>query len=188
MKEKIKETLKRAEEIVSNSGIKPELYSAAFGEVFRLLWSSAHIPKTTTQDDSPVTIKTEPKGDLFDLMAKTLGVRKNKVKDLYHEDGKMGIRLIKTKIPGKTNAERQANLAALVLFPNKILGKEWVNTKDLTRYAKEMGVYDLSLSRNIQGRQQFFGATGTGKGMKYRLKTQGEELARQLIRTLLGEE
>lgn len=187
MEEKIKEILRKTEKIVLNSRIKPELYSAAFNEVFRLLWSSTYIPKAAPQADLPPTINDESKKDLFGFIAKTLGVQKDRVRDLYHKDERIGIKLVKTRIPGKSNAEKQVNLMALTLLPNKILGREWMDTKDLTLCAKEMGVYDLSLSRNIQTRQQFFGVKGTGRGMKYRLKTRGEELARQLIRKLLGE-
>ena len=187
MRSKIEELLNKTEQIVSESKINAAFKPVAFSEVFKILWFQRlkDKKKQVTLAENYIHEKRNSVGEgSLEEFAQVLGIEKNKLQDIYlDQEGR--VKLVRIEVPGKKNAAKQVNIAALILYPKKILGNEWIKASKLAKFVGEMGIYDRNFSRNIKRRSDIFTITGSRKGVMYRLTTKGEKIARQLIETLL---
>lgn len=183
MDEEIKLVLNRAQQVVDSSAVNQELKETAFVETFKILWRNR-----TEGAESPKSNKTQKEGednqDVMLAMANECGLTRPEIVEIYDYSQDRGIELLKANFPGKTRREKQRNLAILILWPHKLMGKEWVGTQKVSEFMKEFNIYDRNL--NLLARSEFVRARGKGKGVEYKLTVNGEERAKFLIKQIAG--
>lgn len=183
MDEEIKLVLEKTEKLVNIAKVSQECKAVAFREVFRLLWESKPTGLMVPQKE---VLQQPADADVLSIMANMTSLTRNEISDIYEVDENREIQLLKTQIPGKSRREQQRNLAVLLLWPNKLMGRGKISTRKMSSWMNEFNLYDRNL--NLLARTKYIAGSGKGKGMKYYLKTSGEKLAKLLIRHILGRE
>jgi len=191
MDEEIKSVLEKAEKLVSVASISQEFKVVAFREVFRLLWENKPTGLAVSQEETPqrpadADADADVDVDVLSTIVNMTGLPRNEISDIYEVDENREIQLLKTQIPGKSRREQQRNLAVLLLWPNKLMGRGKISAQKISWWMNEFNLYDRNL--NLLARTKYIAGSGKGKGMKYHLKTSGDELAKSLIRRILGRE
>lgn len=183
MDEKLQEALKKANAEVEKAEITdPELKKVAFSKAVDFYLyaesnqaSAGHKVSRATQDKP---------GDFWISLANSTGVEAGKLKDIYSLKGEQ-VLLVISSVPGDSKADKQRNLAALVLLAYQDgLNREWVSSQLLAEAAKHSRLYDTSkFSKNLV-KYDWFRSEGASKGLKYKLSGPGVSEARNAIKAL----
>ncbi len=182
MDDKLQKALKKAKKEVEKSGITDlELKKIAFSKAVDFYLqeggkSSLFQSKTTREED-----KSE--SDFWVVLATAVGIDENKLKDIYSIRDKQ-ILLVMSSVPGELKAERQRNLAALILFAyHEGFEHEWVSSSLLAKAADHSKLYDTSnFAKNIRSKEtNWFSMKGTKKALTYKLSGPGVNQAKNLL-------
>lgn len=108
------------------------------------------------------------------------GIDVKKLKDVYVIKNDQ-ILLVVSSVPGESKADKQRNLAALILFAyHDGLGREWVTSSLLAEAANHSKLYDTSkFAKNLKF--DWFRAEGVKKGLKYKLSGPGTSRAKEFL-------
>jgi hypothetical protein len=179
MDNKLQDALKRANAEIEKAMITdPELKKVAFSKAvdFYLHGTDAH-PQSSSENISDA--KKAP-DNFWKVLESSSGIEIKKLKDVYAVKGEQ-ILLIVSSVPGEAKADKQRNLAALILFAyHEGLGREWVTSSLLAEAASHSKLYDTSkFAKNLKF--DWFRAEGVKKGLKYRLSGPGTNHAKEFL-------
>ena len=181
MDNKLQDALKKANAEVEKVGITdPELKKIAFSKAvdFYLNAEKASAPSPRKEDAPSVAAS-----DFWASLGSSTGLEEKKLKDIYSvKDGQ--VLVVMSSFPGDSKADKQRNLAALVLLAyGEGMQEEWVSSTRLAEAAQHSKLYDTSkFSKNL--RHQWFRAEGVKKGLKYKLSGPGLSAAKTLVTSL----
>jgi len=181
MDTKLQDALKRANTEVETSGISdPELRKIAFSKAVDFYLREEKEPP---QPDKPAPQAKGSASDFWATLVTSVGISEKKLKDVYSVRDEQ-ISLVMSSIPGESKADRQRNLAALVLLAyHEGLGHEWVSSSLLAEAAGHSKLYDTSkFSKNLKS--DWFRSHGVKKGQKYKLSGPGVSQAKNLLTTI----
>ncbi len=181
MDTKLQDAIKKANEEVEKAGIKDsELRKVAFSKAIDFyLHSAGGSNQTRKAADETDIIKT----NFWLSLVTSTDIEEKKLKDVYSIKGKQ-VLLVLSSIPGESKADRQRNLAALVLLAySEGLGQEWVSSGLLAEAAQHSKLYDTSkFAKNLK--HEWFRFDGVKKGLKQKLSGPGLSNAKTLLRTI----
>jgi len=180
MDNKLQDALKKANtEVEEAMIIDPELKKVAFSKAvdFYLYGTDAQ-PQSSSQNIVGDTKKTPD--NFWKVLESSTGIETKKLKDVYAVKGEQ-ILLIVSSVPGESKADKQRNLAALVLFAyHEGLGREWVTSSLLAEAASHSKLYDTSkFAKNLKF--DWFRTEGVKKGLKYKLSGPGTNRAKEFL-------
>ena len=183
MDTKLQNALKKANEEVEKAGIKdPELRKIAFSKAVDLYLHSDQIPPRPRQHgEATDTIQA----DFWAMLGTSADIDEKKLRDVFSIKGDQ-VLVVLPSIQGEMKADKQRNLAALVLFAySEGLGQEWVSSAVMAEAAQHSKLYDTSkFAKNLK--HDWFRCEGVRKGSKYRLSGPGLSHAKTLLRSILG--
>jgi hypothetical protein len=183
MDNKLQEALKKANEEVEKAGIKdPELRKIAFSKAVDLYLHSDQIsPQTKQRGKATDTIQA----DFWARLGASADMDEKKLRDVFSMKGEQ-VLLVLPCIPGETKADKQRNLAALVLFAyGEGLGQEWVSSALVAEAAQHSKLYDTSkFAKNLN--HDWFRHQGVTKGKKHKLSGPGLSNAKTILRSIVG--
>jgi len=181
MDTKLQDALKKANEEVEKAGINdPELRKIAFSKAVDFyLHADKGSPQTRKRSDEADIIKS----DLWPNIASSTEIEEKKLRDVYSLKDKQ-ILLVMPSIPGGSTADKQRNLAALVLFAySEGLGQEWLSSGLLAEAARHSKLYDThKFAKNLK--HDWFRSAGIKKGIKYKLSGPGLSHAKGLLKSI----
>lgn len=178
----IQEKLQLAKDIVSNEEepFKTEAFKILFS---KFLESSFHMQKDTATED---VTKDEPTSLDAKIVkfAKNCSISKEELEDVFsiHEDS------IKIIVPINGNESFKRLIASLcyLMSAEIILGKEWIESKELAEVMREIGVKDLAnLAPQLKKNNDLIRIDAKQGNNKYKLTSgAGRQKALEIIRKL----
>lgn len=182
MDNKLQDVLKKANAEVEKAMITdPELKKIAFSKAIDFYLHGTGTDAQSQQSHKNVAGNTQKITDDFWMaLESSTGIDAKKLKDVYVVKGEQ-ILLIVSSVPGESKADKQRNLAALVLFAyHEGLGREWVTSSLLAEAASHSKLYDTSkFAKNLKF--DWFRAEGVKKGLKYKLSGPGTNRAKEFL-------
>jgi len=176
----LQDALKKANSEIEAAGITdPELKKIAFSKAVDFyLYGLEARPQDDTQKISNVTQKRPD--NFWRLFKSSTEIEIKKLKDVYSVKGEQ-ILLVMPSMPGESKADKQRNLAALILFAyQEGFGQEWVSSSLLAEAANHSKLYDTSkFAKNLKF--NWFRTEGVKKGLKYKLSGPGTSHAKDLL-------
>jgi hypothetical protein len=180
MNTRLQEALKKASSEVEASGITDrELKKIAFSKAVDFYLHSLDVrPRGDTKDTSDIALQQPD--SFWSLLENSTGVEISSLKDVYATKGNQ-ILLVISSIPGDSRAEKQRNLAALVLLAyQEGFNQEWILSTLLAEAAKHSKLYDTSkFAKNLKS--EWFRSEGVKKGLKYKLSGPGVSHAKDIL-------
>jgi len=179
MDTKLQDALKKANVEVEKAKISdPELKKIAFSKAVDFYLQgekeSAQSRETTNKTNNT------KESDFWATLASSTNIEEGKLKDIYSIKDKQ-IVLVISAVPGESKADKQRNLAMLILLAyHSGLGYEWISSGLLAEAASHSKLYDTSkFAQNLKS--DSFRSTGVKKGLKYKLSGPGLNDAKSLL-------
>jgi len=179
MDKKLQDALKKANAEVEKANITdPELKKIAFSKAVDFYLQSEKEPAQSRKTVSKINNTKE--SDFWATFASSTDIEEEKLKDIYSIKDKQ-IVLVISAVLGESKADKQRNLAALILLAyHNGLGYEWIPSGLLAEAASHSKLYDTSkFAKNLKC--DLFRFTGTKKGLKYKLSGPGLNEAKNLL-------
>jgi len=176
MDTKLQDALKKANVEVEKAKISdPELKKIAFSKAVDFYLQGE---KESVQ--SRETANNTKESDFWATLASSTNIEEEKLKDIYSIKDKQ-IVLVISAVPGESKADKQRNLATLILLAyHSGLGYEWISSSLLAEAASHSKLYDTSkFAQNLKS--DSFRSTGVKKGLKYKLSGPGLNDAKGLL-------
>ena len=184
MDTKLQNVLEKANKEVKNAAITdPELKKIAFSKAIDYyLYGTKVRSQDTSSKISPDSTEKESDG-FWGGVETSAGIEESKLKDVYAVRDDQ-ILLIISSVPGEKKADRQRNLAVLILFAyQEGLGREWVSSTLVAEAANHSKLYDTSkFAKNLKS--DWIRTKGVRKGLKYKLSGPGTSHAKSLLTKL----
>lgn len=180
MDNKLQDALKKANTEVEKAAISdPELKKIAFSKAVDFYLHSEDVRSQQSQKNIAVGVPETP-GDFCGTLENATGIDGKKLKDVYAIRNDQ-ILLVVSSVPGESKADKQRNLAALILLAyHEGLGREWVTSSLLAEAANHSKLYDTSkFAKNLKF--DWFRAKGVKKGLKYKLSGPGTSRAKEFL-------
>ena len=180
MDTKLQDALKKANSEVEKAKITdPELKKIAFSKAMDFYLHSEDMQSQKSQKNVTAGVP-EISGDFWGTLGNATGIDAKKLKDVYAIKNDQ-ILLIVSSVPGESKADKQRNLAALILLAyHEGLGREWVTSSLLAEAASHSKLYDTSkFAKNLKF--DWFRAEGVKKGLKYKLSGPGTSRAKEFL-------
>ncbi|MCU0641574.1 MAG: hypothetical protein MUC35_05745 [Candidatus Margulisbacteria bacterium] len=184
MDSKFQIALKKANAEVKELGVDdPELKKIAFSKAIDFYLNvnrGLKEPKELHRIDLITRKPLEQKDSSFwEKVSDASGCAIDKLKDVYALKDKQ-ISLVLSNIPGESKADKQRNLAALILYAYSEGMHEWTSSTLLAEAAKHSKLYDTNrFAKNI--RHDWFRSHGVRKGIKYKLSGPGMNAVKALL-------
>ncbi|OGY26704.1 MAG: hypothetical protein A2Z11_04270 [Candidatus Woykebacteria bacterium RBG_16_43_9] len=185
MNSKLQEALKKANAEVEKSGITdPELKKIAFSKAVDFYLGS-ETPQSTIAPRIPKGA-SDKSDDFWTSLHDSTGIEINKLKDVYSVKDKQ-ILLVISSVPGDSKADKQRNLAALILLAyQEGLNYEWAPSSLLAEAANHSKLYDTSkFAKNIV-QSDWFRTEGVRRGLKYKLSGPGVSEAKNTLSVVIS--
>lgn len=182
MEQKLQDALKKANIEVEKAGITDlELKKIAFSKAIDFYLNSEKKQIVTTGEAYTDNLK---KSNFWTSLVASLGIEEAKLKDIYSVKEEQ-ILLVISAIPGESKADKQRNLAALILLAyQEGFNYEWISSSNLAEAAKHSKLYDTSkFAKNLKF--DWFRAEGVKKGLKYKLSGPGTNQAKNLLSLII---
>ncbi len=179
MDSKLQEALKKANSEVEKAKITdPELKKIAFSKAVDFYLQGEKEPAQSHETVGKINNTKE--SDFWATLASSTSIEEGKLKDIYSIKDKQ-IVLVISAILGESKADKQRNLAALILLAyHNGLRYEWVSSGLLAEAASHSKLYDTSkFAQNLKS--DSFRSTGVKKGLKYKLSGPGLNEAKTLL-------
>lgn len=180
MDNKLQDALKKANTEVEKAMITdPELKKIAFSKAVDFYLHGTDIQIHPSPQNVVSEIK-KTSDNFWEVLESSTGIETKKLKDIYAVKGDQ-ILLIVSSVPGESKADKQRNLAALILFAyHEGVGREWVTSSLLAEAASHSKLYDTSkFAKNLKF--DWFRAEGVKKGLKYKLSGPGTNHAKEFL-------
>ena len=180
MDNKLQDALKKANTEVEKAEISdPELKKIAFSKAVDFYLHSEDVRSQQNQKNVAAGVP-ETSGDFWETLGNATEIDVKKLKDVYAIKNDQ-IRLVVSSVPGESKADKQRNLAALILLAyHEGLGREWVTSSLLAEAASHSKLYDTSkFAKNLKF--DWFRAEGVKKGLKYKLSGPGTSRAKKFL-------
>lgn len=181
MDNKLQDALKKANAEVEKAAISdPELKKIAFSKAVDFYLHSEDVRSQQNQKNVAAGVP-ETSGDFWGALGNATGIDAKKLKDVYAIKNNDQILLVVSSVPGESKADRQRNLAALILLAyHEGLGLEWITSSLLAEAASHSKLYDTSkFAKNLKF--EWFRAEGVKKGLKYKLSGPGTSRAKEFL-------
>lgn len=182
MDKKLQDALKKANTEVEQAGITdPELKKIAFSKAVDFYLQGDK--ESLLLETDVLKTNRKRKWNFWGNISSTSGVEIKRLKDLYSIKDEQ-ILLVVSSVPGKSKAERQRNLAILILFAyHEGFEDEWIPANLLAEAAKHSRLYDTSkFAKNLK--TNWFRSEGVRRGLKYKLSGPGISAAKTLLTSL----
>lgn len=181
------ETLARAEQIVDESKIAPDLRPTAFGRVLDVLLGKPR-NQASAEDDIDDSKSDPATDDVLSLIASKLSVPRDAVENIYFADESgLNISLPSSRLDSSKKAATK-QLALLVTAGRQAGGidKEgWTAASAIREVCLEYGVYqEKHFAETLGELGDTFHKRGTPKNREFKLKVPGSEKAAALIKGL----